>query len=51
MVSYAKERAKLLPVNFEENLDRLFQNLFTAPELVSQILAEIISALENIIYR
>ena len=51
MVSYAKEQAKLLPANFEENLDRLFQNLFTSPELVSQILAEIISALENIIYR
>ena len=49
MVSYAKEQAELLPADFEENLDRLFQNLFTAPELVSQILAEIISALEDII--
>lgn len=49
MVSYAKKQAKLLPANFEENLDRLFQNLFTSPELVSAILAEIVSALEDVI--
>lgn len=49
MVSYAIEQAEHLPANFEKNLDRLFQNLFTAPELVTQILAEIISALEDTI--
>ncbi|MBD5500006.1 MAG: DUF4037 domain-containing protein [Lachnospiraceae bacterium] len=49
MVQYAKEQAEILPVNFEENLNCLFQNLFTDSALVLQTLAAITSAVENII--
>ncbi len=49
MVQYAKEQAEILPVNFEENLNCLLQNLFTDPDMVLRTLAEITSNLENII--
>lgn len=47
MVEYAKEQAGILPVDFEENLACLFRNLYTHAELVPEILAAMISALEN----
>lgn len=49
MVQYAKEQAKILPVNFEENLNCLFQNLFAESDIVLQTLATITSAIENIV--
>lgn len=49
MVQYAKEQAKILPDNFEENLNCLLQNLFTNSDTVVQTLATMISALENVI--
>lgn len=49
MVSYAREQARILPDNFEENLYWLFQNLFTDSEKALRILTTIISALENLI--
>lgn len=49
MVQYAKEQAEILPVNFEENLDCLFQNLFMDSDIVLRTLEAIISAVEDVI--
>lgn len=49
MVSYAKEQAENLPANFEENLDKLFENLFTDSDMALQVLQEMINELEKII--
>lgn len=49
MISYAKEQARILPANFEENLYYFFQNLFTNSNKALQILATIISDLENLV--
>ena len=49
MVQYAKEKAEILPVNFEENLDCLFRNLFADSDIVSRTLAAITTALEDVI--
>ena len=49
MVQYAKEQAEILPDHFEENLNCLFQNLFTDSDAVIKTLAAMISALENVI--
>ncbi len=46
MVPYAKERAEILPAGFEENLDRLFQNIFTDPDKALQALQNMIVELE-----
>lgn len=49
MISYAKEYARLLPANFEENLNKLFQNLFTDSDEALLTLNKIIEALERLI--
>lgn len=49
MVEYAKEKAAILPADFNDNLKKLFQNLFTDSDKVVQILGEMMIALENII--
>lgn len=49
MVQYAKDHAETLPADFEENLDRLFQNLFSDTQNALQTIAAMISALKNII--
>lgn len=49
MVEYAKEKAAILPADFEDNLNRLFQNLFTDSDKVVLTLGEMMLALENII--
>lgn len=51
MVQYAKKHAKILPAGFEENLDGLFQNLFTDPEKAVQILGNMVAELKNVIER
>ncbi|MDE7178128.1 MAG: DUF4037 domain-containing protein [Lachnospiraceae bacterium] len=48
MLQYAKEQAEILPVNFEENLNCLFQNLFTDPDMVLRTLTAIIFAVESV---
>lgn len=47
MVQYAKEHAEILPADFEENLDRLFQNMFTDSDKALQALREMIDELEK----
>lgn len=49
MVQYAKKYAKFLPINFEENLNKLFQNLFIDSDKAMQTLVEMIVELKNII--
>ena len=49
MVRYAKEQAEVLPADFEKNLDRLFQNLFTDTDTALKTIAAMVSALEDII--
>ena len=49
MVQYAKEHAEILPAGFEENLDRLFQNMFTDSDRALQALREMINELESVI--
>lgn len=48
MLQYAKEQAAILPDNFEENLDCLFQNPFVDSENLLKTLAAIVTALGNI---
>ncbi len=49
MVPYAKENAKILPADFEDNLNKLLQNLFIDSDKAVQTLEEMITALKNII--
>lgn len=49
MVQNAKEQAKILPAAFEENLDKLLQNLFVDTEKAVQTLGEMIVELEKVI--
>ena len=38
MVQYAKEHATILPFRFEENLELLFESLFTEPDKAIRII-------------
>lgn len=49
IVQYAKEHARILPDNFQENLDKLFKNLFINPDEVIQTLRDMVTGLENAI--
>ncbi len=49
MAQYAKEQAEILPAGFEENLDGLFEDLFTAPDRALLTLRRMITELEKII--
>ena len=49
MVQYAKEQAVILPDDFEENLNRLFANLFVDLDKALQTLQEMTTNLENVI--
>ena len=47
LVQLCRERCRLLPEGFEENLSRLFQDLFNAPDRVGGDLTAILAALEQ----
>lgn len=49
MVQYAKKQAEVLPANFEENLDKLFKNMFTDSVMTLQALCDMITELEDAI--
>jgi len=49
MVQYVKEQAKILPADFEENLNKLFQNLFADSDKAMQTLGHMIVELEKAI--
>ena len=51
MVQYLTEKAEILPADFEENLKKLFQNLFTDSDKALQTLGEMIAALKSAIKR
>lgn len=47
LVQLCRERCPILPDRFEENLSRLFQDLFAAPDRVGEDLSALLSALER----
>lgn len=49
MAENAKKQAKILPAAFEENLDKLLQNLFVDSDKAVQTLGEMITELEKVI--
>lgn len=49
LVQLCRETCKILPKNFEENLHKLFQHLFTQKDLVSADLICIVEALQEIL--
>lgn len=49
MVQYAKEQAEILPADFAEHLNRLFQYLFVDSEKAVQTLGEMTAELEKVI--
>ena len=49
LVQLCRARCAVLPERFEENLDRLFDDLFVCPERVGEDLAAIVAALERIL--
>lgn len=49
MVQYAKRYAKILPADFEDNLNELLQNLFVDSERAVQTLGKMIAELKNVI--
>lgn len=48
MVQYAKERAEILPADFEENLNKLFESIFTDSDRALQVLQDMITKLKNV---
>ena len=49
LMQLCRVRCAVLPERFEENLDRLFDDLMTRPERVVEDLAAIVGALERIL--
>lgn len=49
LVQLCRQNCKILPNNFEENIDRLFEDLFTNPEAVSADIAEIVKEIKAVI--
>ena len=49
LVQLCRERCAILPEHFEENLDRLFSHLFSAPERVPEDLRRILTALSPLL--
>ncbi len=49
LVSLSKKNLRILPDNFEENINKLFANLFANPELVSDDIVEIVAELKKIV--
>ncbi len=49
LVELCKKNCKILPKNFEENIDKLFADLFTNPQAVSAHIGEIVSELRAIV--
>lgn len=49
LVQLCRERCAILPEHFEENLDRLFSHLFSAPEQVPEDLRRILTALSPLL--
>ena len=47
MVRYAKEQTEILPADFEENLDKLFKNIFTDSDRAFKTLQDMTAKLED----
>ncbi len=51
IVKYLTEKAKILPADFENNLNKLFQNLFTDSDKAVETRGEMITALKMVVER
>lgn len=49
MAQYAIEQAEILPIDFEENLNKLFQDLFADPVNAVRTLEKMVTELKNVI--
>lgn len=49
LIALAKESCRILPADFEDNLNTLFHHMFTAPELLQNDLTRIMDELEKIL--
>ena len=49
LVSLCKKNCRILPADFEENIEKLFAHLFTKPEFVGDDIARIVDELKKII--
>lgn len=49
MMQLCRERCALLPERFEENLQQLLGDLYTAPERTAENLEAVVTALEKIL--
>lgn len=49
LISLCQQMCPILPENFDKNLDLLFHNMFTQPQLVSDILDSILSNLAKLL--
>ncbi|MDE6280703.1 MAG: DUF4037 domain-containing protein [Oscillospiraceae bacterium] len=48
LIQICRERCRRLPAHFEENLERLFADLYQAPRRVAETIAAILSELEQV---
>ena len=49
LISQCKQNCKILPKNFESNIDRLFRELYTEADIVQQNINKIVEELEKIL--
>lgn len=49
LVSLSKKNLRILPANFEENINKLFADLFLFPKAVAEDLAEIVEELRRVL--
>ncbi len=49
LVSLSKKSLRILPANFEENINKLFSDLFTNPENIGDDITEIVTELRKIV--
>ncbi|MBQ8000425.1 MAG: DUF4037 domain-containing protein [Ruminococcus sp.] len=49
LVQLCRQNCKILPKNFEENIEKLFADLFTNPEAVSADIAQIVKEIKAIV--
>ena len=49
LVSIALKQCKVLPINFEENINKLFNSMFHNPEVLSKTLSDMIFELSKVI--
>ena len=49
LISLAKKNCRILPENFEENINKLFADLFSSPKAVAEDLVAIVEELRGVL--